>query len=322
MALNYTELETLTQKKYLPVVVDNIFEEHPLLKLLKERKETFSGHTIVQPVKYDRLNGGDYGVDSTFDISRKEIVTQVSYQTKGIYVNASFDGFENAINSGSDTQVVSIIQTKMESMKDDMKERLVDQVFGDNNGPTDKGFTGLAAVLRDDNTYGGIDRTATVAVDGYDGSFWKAQVFANAGVDRALTWDLLNKATMRITRGGMEKDVVIVVGYDVFDKIVALAVEKHRIMNPSNNKALMGFTTVEFNGVPVIVEPSLQDNDIRFVNLKYFQMRTNAERDFYLTPFKTAQDNDSQVKQLIVMGNFITKKSNSMGIIKDIDPSL
>jgi hypothetical protein len=210
----------------------------------------------------------------------------------------------------------------MESMKDDMKERLVDQVFGDNNGPTDKGFTGLAAVLRDDNTYGGIDRTATVAVDGYDGSFWKAQVFANAGVDRALTWNLLNQATMRVTRGGKEKEVVILVSYDVFDKIVALAVEKHRITNPSNNKALLGFTNIDFNGVPVVVEPTLTDNDIRFVNLKYFQLRTMKERDFYMTPFKEAQNNDSSVKQLLLGGNFICTKSNAMGIIKDIDPSL
>lgn len=323
MALNIRELDAITKEMYLPVMTDQIFESHPLLKMMRERKQTVSGTAINVPLRHERLNSGGYGAGSTFDISKKEIFTSATFGMRGGYVNVTFDGFENALNAGSETQVLNIIDEKMKAAQEDAQELMVEMLFGDNNGISDTKFTGLGAALRDDNTYGGINRAATKAVDGYDGKFWAAKVFENGGTKRAITLQLLQQAFMEITKGGLEaKDTVITCSYDVYNKIHDLLMDKFRVVNPHPKMMEFGFQSISYNGVAILPEAFLIDNDIRFVNLKHFQMRTNKERDFHLTDFKTAQNSDSQVKQLLIAGNFVTSKASSLGIIKDLDPAL
>src|SRR5690606_31646222 len=107
---------------------------------------------------------------------------------------------------------------------------------------------------------------------------------------RELTLQLLNEAYMTVTRGGQDaKDMVIVCSYEVYNKIWTIMMDKYRVVNQTNHKDLkgmVGLTSIDFNGVPILPEAHLTgDNDLRFVNLKHFQLYTNSERDFHLTEF-------------------------------------
>ena len=57
MALSYDNLSALTKDKYIPLLVDNIFESNVLTKrLLKKSKASASGNKVLQPVEYAKSN--------------------------------------------------------------------------------------------------------------------------------------------------------------------------------------------------------------------------------------------------------------------------
>lgn len=320
MAFNYSELESTTQEMYLPVIYSQIFESHPLLQKIKNNKETISGGTSIDwTVQYDRLNAQGWGIGTNVDISPKEVFTKASVPIRGIIASVHFDDFEMGMNAGGSTQVHSILEEKMKVLQETMEEKLVENIFGDNNTAVDTEMIGLSAILRDDNSYAGIDRLETVA---YDGSFWKSKVFSNGGTPRALTLDLLQDAIMQVTRGKKTKDYMLVVSFDVFNKLNAILMEKYNTVDKFDNMANAGFLNIKYLGIPVIPEVALADNDIRIINTKHLKMKTTKKEDFKMSDFLFAQNTTNRVKHLRVQGNLLYTTPRESGIIKDIDPNL
>lgn len=70
MALSFLDMDVAVRKKYIPVLVEQIFISNPLLvRLMGKSKVIFdSGLKIVQPVIYNRLKGGSYKGLDPFDI--------------------------------------------------------------------------------------------------------------------------------------------------------------------------------------------------------------------------------------------------------------
>lgn len=312
MALNYDELHATTQDHMRKMVEDNIKNEDPLLKDLLEKKVLFNGTKFVQPIKHARLNGGAYSVyDGTndFNIEKKETHTAAEFGVKGIYANSTIDGFEQIQNKNRE-QVVDLMKEKAKDLSDTLRELYSRTLLSTQAGQ----FEGLDKVYAQDNVYGGIDRATN--------AFWKAKLSANGGTDRALTLKMLNQMWTQTTRGGQDhKGLRIVVGFDVWDKIYDLIEEKYRKVD-TKEVTKVGQRAIIFNGTPILISPYVSDNDIRFVNTDHFFPVHQDGRDFYLTPFKEKQDNDTLVRQMFVSGNFALSKASSQGIIKDIDPTL
>ena len=53
MSLNYDSLSALTKDKFLPILIDNIFNSNVLtLKLLKDAEKLDGGKKIITPIEY------------------------------------------------------------------------------------------------------------------------------------------------------------------------------------------------------------------------------------------------------------------------------
>jgi len=322
MGFNWTEIDAVTENVILPGVVDQIFEADPILKQLKDRKKVAGGGKAFQVnLKVDHLNRGKFGKGTTFNIAKKEIVNAVTVPVRAHYVNLTSDGFEEAINSGSEG-IVNLLQEKMNDMGDAMHIELLDQLFGDPTvvDPTSEGFHSLQTIVSDKNTYLGLDRTNATY------SYWKSVVKEDAvnGID--LTYSVLQDFYRAVSGAGSEgKDIVFATDDITYNQIENILHEKNQITTVTQTQANLGFDSFTLFGKPVYRSDKLTDLAIASgkgvlyaLNFKFLEMRTLSGKDFKLTNFKEAQDNDLRAKQLIVMGNFVPTKPSRLGVIKGI----
>jgi hypothetical protein len=137
MALTYDQISAITDKKFIPKLVDNIFDSIPLFMRLKKKQKLQSGGTSVMvPLNY-ALNG------------------------TGVTIKRS----DELKNSG-DAQKVNFVKSKMEIAEKTMADRLGTGVYS--AGTDSKSIVGARVFINTTSTYGGISQSSY--------SWWQGQV--------------------------------------------------------------------------------------------------------------------------------------------------
>ena len=133
MSLNYDSLSALTRDKFLPVLVDNIFNSNPIaLKLLKNSEKLSGGKKIITPLEYG-TNGaqGFYNGYDVLDTTPSDPITAAEWNWKQAFSSITISGEEELKNNG-DSQVLSLLKAKMKnaekSLKDLSQEELLNKL--------------------------------------------------------------------------------------------------------------------------------------------------------------------------------------------------
>lgn len=106
--------------------------------------------------------------------------------------------------------------------------------------------------------------------------FWNAQVFTNSGTKRDLSLALMQEPLSAIAMNSdfTEADVEFMLcNYPIRDKYVSLLVADKRFVNTMTLDG--GFKGVEFNGIPLVVDPQCKRNTIFYVvpeSLRIFEL--------------------------------------------------
>ena len=113
MALS-TSVSALTREKFIPVLVDNIYNSNVLcLKLLKNAEKLDGGKNIVIPVEHSLQDTGTSGwIDySTGNTATAEVETyqKATYEWATAYAGILIPGEEELVNKGS-SQVISMLK--------------------------------------------------------------------------------------------------------------------------------------------------------------------------------------------------------------------
>ena len=112
--INWDALSSLTRDKFLPVLVDNIFNSNPLaVKLLKNAEKIDGGRKIITPLEYATNSAqGFYSGYDVLDTTPSDPITTAVWDWKQAYANISISGEEELRNSG-DSMVLSLLKSKM-----------------------------------------------------------------------------------------------------------------------------------------------------------------------------------------------------------------
>lgn len=111
--------------------------------------------------------------------------------------------------------------------------------------------------------------------------FWKAQVFDNSGTKRDLTLALMQEplSAIAVNSDFDEADVeFLLANYNIRDKYVSLLVADKRHVN--NMRLDGGFSAVEFNGIPLILDPQCKRSTIYYIvpeSMKIFESSNDFE---------------------------------------------
>ena len=158
MALTFDEISAITEKKFMPILVDNIFNKNALLmELKKKEKPQTGGESCVVPLNY-AVNGagGWYAGAETLDTSDSDVITAAQFEWKQLYENISITRNDELRNSG-DAAKVGFVRSKMEVAEKTIRNRLNTALF--NTGSDSKQIAGLNAFLSTSASYGGISQT-------------------------------------------------------------------------------------------------------------------------------------------------------------------
>jgi hypothetical protein len=321
--INYTELDAVTNRLYLPALVSQLWLTDPILNKLKDTKKSSSGGTkITVGIKTDILNGGAYkpynNGANKFNIAERSTLTAVDYEIRGLYANLTMDNYIDSLNSGNNA-MHNILEERMTGLQETMQDQLLQSLYKIDDGSH---FVGLVDAIDNNNIYAGLDRTIAA------NAFWKSYVVEDTG-SGAITLDMpkLQSFFMNVTRGGADaQKLVFVCDYGTFGKIHSLLMAQNHIVTRSETEANLGFSNIELFGKPVFASSYLESvakttgqGVLYAVNFSYFELRTLSGRDFYFTKFKEAQDTDAVVKQLLLQGNFVSTKPSALGRISNIN---
>ena len=146
MALS-SNVTAITREKFMPVLVDNIYNSNVLcLKLLKNGEMLDGGKKIVVPVEYADLSVGNSGwiaeggATATASVDSYQSAT---YDWATSYVGVKIPGAEELVNKGG-SQVLSLLKSKLKSA-----EKTIRDIFGTglfNAGAVSNGLTSLNGV--------------------------------------------------------------------------------------------------------------------------------------------------------------------------------
>ena len=143
MALS-DSVSALTREKFIPVLVDNIYNSNILcLKLLKNAEMLDGGKNIVTPVEYAKLSGStsgwitDGGNTAT---ASEETYQKATWDWATAYTGLKVPGSEDLVNRGS-SQVLSMLKSKLKSAEKTIKDQFGTGLF--NSGQISNGLVSL-----------------------------------------------------------------------------------------------------------------------------------------------------------------------------------
>lgn len=303
--LTYGDIDGKTNKFIVPRLVDNVYKASPVLTRIRTRnQERFEGGlSIKHPIMYAELKGGAFGRGATFDTSYVTTDTALEVNVKNYYVNVTLYGTDNVLARGPEA-AMSHVESKMVNASGKMAKLLATAFYGDGQGVITQPLEidGFAASI-DDGTnyaqYAGITRSdiSTQANTGINAYYASQTTFALSALQAAFgaTWF------------GAEHVDLIACPQAQWDSIWNKIQPQQRFMEESSDVAKIGFQSLRFNGVSVVVDQYCPAGKIWGINTNYlyFYVTTLPKYQFGFTGWKEAANTDDVTGQYLFAGNLL-----------------
>jgi len=320
MALNYDSLSSLTKDKFIPVLVDNIFNSNVLtFRLLKNAEKITGGKKIITPVEYG-VNGaqGFYNGYDVLDTTPSDPFSAAEWDWKMAYATISISGEDELKNSG-DSQVLSLLKAKVKNAEKSLKDLFGTKLYS--TAPDAKEITALGDgsagdgdVMGQDRVLGGIDSTTY--------TWWDSQDVAVGEAD----WDKIVDSTeagyiqkhMRRMYGlcSIDNDhpTLIVTSRILFDAYEATLTPQKRFTGDSK-LADAGFENLAFKGASVVIDDHCPAGIMYFLNENYLDFKVHPKRNFTFESFQKPINQDAQVAKILWMGNLTCTNPRMQGFL-------
>jgi hypothetical protein len=288
MALDLNQISSITERKFIPKLVDNIFDSDPLLQRLKKKsyKSVAGGTEIVQPLMYAQLSAaGWYQGADTLSTTDNETFTGAKYQWKQLYANITISGRDERMNSG-DAAIVDFVKSKTMLAEKTLVDQLGDGIYSD--GTNTKSIVGLQVIVDSDQTVGGISQT--------DYSWWQAYIDSST---TTLSLAGLQTADTTLSKNN-EGPTVYMATRANYNRYYALLQPQQRFMDEETAKG--GFTSLMFNGKPFIAGSKVPSNNIIALNEAYLHLYYHPKCDMLFVPFERPNNQDVKVAKVLWMG--------------------
>lgn len=288
MALTYDQISAITQKKFVPKLYDNIFDSNPMLQRAKKKwyERVDGGTSIMVPLNYAQASaGGWYQGAETLNTTDNDVMTAAEYQWKQIYKNISVSRIDELKNSG-DAAILKFVKQKVQitekSIMDDMGTGLY------NAGTDSKAIGGLRLALSTSNTVGGISQSSY--------SWWQPQLDSTT---TTLTIAAMQSRDQAATIGN-DGPTVIMTTRSLYNSYYALLQPQQRFTDSETGKG--GFSSLMFNGKPVIVDSHCPSSHMLFLNEDYVHLFYHPDEDFRFEPFQKPINQNVKVAKIYWAG--------------------
>jgi hypothetical protein len=301
MALTYDQISGITQKKFIPKLYDNIFDSNPLLQRAKKKfyEKIDGGERIVVPLNYAQVtSSGWYSGSETLQTTDNEIITAAEYTWKQLYANISINRIDELKNSG-DSQIISLVKNKTKTAEKTMEDKLGTGLYS--AGSDSKSIVGLRDIVATDQTVGGISQSSY--------SWWQAQVDSST---TTLTIGAMQAVDNDCTVNN-DMPTVIMTTRTLYNSYYALLQPQQRFMDSETAKG--GFSSLMFNGKPVIADSYCPSSHMFFLNENYLHLFVHKDEDMRFEPFQKPVNQNVKVAKIFWAGAFGSSNNRLHGAL-------
>lgn len=289
MALTYDQVTAITQKKFIPKMYDNIFDSNPLLQRAKKKgwyDKLDGGERIVVPLIYATTSAsGWYSGAQTLDVSDNQNLSAAEYTWKQLYANITIRRDEELKNSG-DSQILSLVKNKVKVAEKTLADTLGTGLYSD--GSDSQAIVGLRDIVATDQTVGGISQSSY--------SWWQAKVDSSTTV--------LSIGAMQTihTQCTVDNDAptVAIATRTIYDLYYNLLQPQQRFADSDVAKG--GFSSLMFNGIPVIADSHCPSSHLFFLNENYLHLWAHKDEDMRMEEFQKPINQNVKVAKIYFMG--------------------
>lgn len=299
--INYGEVGAITQKYFVPKLVDNIFTSNVLLQRAKQKwMEKIDGGTqIIQPVAYATTTAsGWYTGADTLSTTANDQIDNAIFDWAFLYANITVTRTDELKNSGRE-QIVNFVKSKVQLAEKTLANNLGTALY--TGSAASNQIVGLQTGISSGRTYGNINSSTY--------SWWDAQVNSTT---TALTISALRTLLGTATIGS-DKPSVIVTTQSVYDSLYGLLQPQQRFMDSETANA--GFVNLMFEGKPLVVDNRCPSGYLFAINEDYIHLFVHKDEDFRFEPFiKPTNQNVSSAK-IYWAGALVIDNPRMMGVM-------
>lgn len=288
MPLSYDQISAITQKKFIPKLYDAVFDSNPLLQRAKKKfyEKVDGGERIIVPLNYAMTSSAGWYVGSeTLQTADNEVISAAEYTWKQLYANISINRSDELKNSG-DSQILSLVKNKVKIAEKTMDDQLGTGLYSD--GTNTKSIVGLRDIVAVDQTVGGISQSTY--------SWWQAQVDSTTTV---LSLGAMQSRDNACTVNS-ESPTVIMTTRSILNSYYALLQPQQRFTDSETAKG--GFTSVMFNGKPVIADSYCPASKMFFLNENSLHLFVHKDEDMRFEPFQKPINQNVKVAKIYWAG--------------------
>lgn len=336
MSLNYNTLQALINKRYLPVLFNQIFtKNHYLLAVLKKKAKTYNDRVIVVPLEYAKATTIQF-LDrfGTMDLRPEEIVTAAEYDPKMLTGSLTICLEDELVNK-SEMAIKNILDTKMKNLQRALQESLASHIWT-------RGIT--LSATKNWNTIDLLVNPTTVTVGGIaiaDAAWWVPHVIDAAGSgyqdDPSVEADLIDPSKdvylKKLMQRGIakakyqtgENPTMILVPQYIWD-LFEFILDPQKTGSKMNEKAAsMGFTALDYRNIAIAADDDLvaaqtgdTDGRMYFLNEDFLYMFFNSGARFTASEFVKPANQNAKSTLINAYGNLVTSNRKAQCCITNI----
>jgi hypothetical protein len=303
-----SEIVSATIESRSKKFADNVTKNNAALAYLEKAgnvKTITGGSQILQEVEFaENANGAWYSGFDSLSLGSSEVFTAATFAIKQLACPVVMSGLEMLQNSGKE-QFIDLASSRITNAEHTLRNLVSQGVYADGTGSGGKEITGLGLavpITPTSGTYGGIDRSVAT------NAFWRSTASGTlTAVTSSNVLGYLNTYSAAVSRG-QDKPNLVLMDNTWWGAFVAACQAQIRFMDPA--KANMGFPTLEYMGMPIVLDGGvggfITTKTALMLNTDFIFWRPHAKRNFVPLfgggRFRPA-DQDAEVQTLAWAGN-------------------
>jgi len=310
MALTYAQITAITEKHFIPKLVDGVYNSAAFTARLARPdkiKLLDGGTSIMAPVISSAPGEGGYFTDlDALSKTRTDDMTSSEHQWRQLFEPIRISRLELLKNSG-DAAKLDLVKSKVQIAQKQMKDNLATGIFSAGGSNQIDGLQDIVDAAN--GTYGGIAPA--------DFAEWVSVSKANGGTDRALTLNLMQNTFGALTEDD-DRPTVAVCTQAVYDQAWSLFQPHQRLVSEEMGK--LGFpNTLAFNGIPVLVDSHCKANAMYFLNEEYLYLAVHKDENMRRETIDKLEDSNSMLMRIFWAGNLVCNNRRFQGELDDIE---
>lgn len=297
-SVDFDQISAVSKRYFLPKLADNLFVGTPELKRAKEKsyKRISGGTKIITPLEYAAGNFQWYTGAETLNTADVDGFTSASWDWRQCAAPITISRLDELKNMG-EAQVIDFVKSKMKNAEKTMRQNMSLAFF--NDGSTANQPVGLRALVGTSNTVGGISQSAN--------SWWQAQVDSST---TTLGLTALETNYMQCSEDN-EQPSVAYTTKALYSKYWGLLQPQQRFVDESTAKA--GFTSLMFNGIPVIACSNCPASHWFFLNESYIYIFAHEDEDMKMDDFERPRNQNVKSAMIFWAGAFASTNNRYHG---------